>query len=169
MRRLAAIISGRSPRAALAAVRPVLYLDVDGVLLPLSNGEWPSERLRVGPFYVHVPTDLRTLVPKLHDAFEIVWATSWNEEANREVAPLVGLPELPALDVTAHYRKLELVSRHAGEERTIAWVDDRLEPAAWSWASARSGRSLLIRPQSRRGLTPEHVVELLAFAAAPPG
>lgn len=146
----------------------MLYLDVDGVLLPLAKGDWQSERLRVGPFYVHVPTDLRVLVPTLHAAFEIVWATSWNEEANREVAPLVGLPTLPALDVTAHHRKLELVRGHAGEQRTIAWVDDRLEPAAWSWAGSRSGRSLLIKPESRRGLTPEHVADLLAFAADGP-
>lgn len=147
-------------------MRPVLYLDVDGVLLPLAKGTRPSERLRVGPFWVHVPLDLRELVPALHAAFEIVWATSWNDEANVEVAPIVGLPQLPTLDVTAHFRKLELVSAHAGEERAIAWVDDRLEPAAWEWAGARSGRSLLVRPDSRWGLTPEHVAELLAFARA---
>ncbi|MBM3678669.1 MAG: hypothetical protein FJW96_12430 [Actinobacteria bacterium] len=147
-------------------MRPTLYLDVDGVLLPLGNGARQSERLRVGPFYVHFPTELRQLVPALHAAFEIVWATSWCEEANREVAPLVGLPALPALDVTAHWRKLELVSAHAGIDRPIAWVDDRLEPEAWEWADARPGASLLVRPESRRGLTPEHVDELLGFASA---
>ena len=145
-------------------MRPLLYLDVDGVLLPLARGDRPSERVRVGPFYVDVPVDLRVLVPRLHEAYEIVWATSWCDEANREVAPLVGLPELPVLEVTAHFRKLELVRAHAGEEQPIAWVDDRLEPPAWEWAGARAGRSLLIRPESRFGLTPEHVDELLAFA-----
>ena len=145
-------------------VKPLLYLDVDGVLLPLGKGDWASERIRVGPFYVHVARDLRMIVTRLHAAFEVVWATSWCEEANREVGPLVGLPRLPALDVTAHFRKLELVRTHAGEERAIAWVDDRLEPAAWEWAGGRVGSSLLLKPESRRGLTPAHADELLSFA-----
>ncbi len=80
-----------------------------------------------------------------------MWATSWCEEANVEVAPLVGLPRLPALEVTAHWRKLELVRDHAGEESPMAWVDDRLEPEALTWGEAREGRSLLIKPDSRVG------------------
>lgn len=145
-------------------MRPRLYLDVDGVLLPLGKGDWESDRRQVGPFYVHLPRDLPRLVAELHAAFEIVWATSWCEEANREVGPLVGLPTLPALDVTAHWRKLALVSAHAGPEAPIAWVDDRLEPEAWEWAASRQGPAHLVRPESRRGLTPEHVETLLAFA-----
>jgi hypothetical protein len=147
-------------------VKPTLYLDVDGVLLPLGPGERPTERVRVGPFYVNIPLDLRGLVAALHDVFHIVWATSWCEEANREVAPLLGLPALPVLDVTAHWRKLELVSAHAGESAPLAWVDDRLEPEARAWAASRRGESLLIRPDARHGLTPSQVDELLAFAAA---
>jgi HAD domain in Swiss Army Knife RNA repair proteins len=146
-------------------VKPSLYLDVDGVLLPLGKGAWESDRIRVGPFYVHLPRDLHRLVPELHAVFEIVWATSWCEEANVEVGPLLGLPPLPALEVTAHWRKLELVRAHAGEGTPFAWIDDRLEPEAVEWAGRREGPSLLIRPESARGLTPEHVAELLAFAA----
>jgi hypothetical protein len=146
-------------------VRPTLYLDVDGVLLPLGKGDWEADRIQVGPFYVHLPRALRAQLPLLHEAFEIVWATSWCEEANVEVAPLLGLPRLPVLEVSAHWRKLELVRDHAGQDAHIAWVDDRLEPEALAWGSARPGRSLLIKPDSRRGLTPDHVDQLLAFAS----
>jgi hypothetical protein len=35
-------------------VKPALYLDVDGVVLPLGRGNGDCDRLRVGPFVVDV-------------------------------------------------------------------------------------------------------------------
>src|SRR3990172_10330 len=62
-------------------------------------------------------------------------------------------PALPVLPVTAHGRKLELVRAHAGEDRAIAWIDDRLEPEAFAWADARPGPAVRLGPRSGPGNT----------------
>lgn len=145
-------------------MRPVLYLDVDGVLLPLGLGRnGDTDRLRVGPFHVDVYRDIRARLRLVLDVFDVVWSTSWCDDANRDVAPIVGLPLLPVLPVTAHWRKLSLVREHAGEERPIAWIDDRLEREAFAWAEARPGPALLLRPPSDIGLTGADLDAILAF------
>ena len=72
---------------------------------------------------------------------------------------------MPVLPVSAHWRKLELVRAHAGEQRAIAWIDDRLEPDAFAWANAREGPSLLLAPDSSTGMTSGHLKDLRGFGA----
>jgi hypothetical protein len=150
-------------------MKPTLYLDVDGVVLPLGRGNGSCDRLRVGPFIVDVPRLIRSRLVTLLDVYDVVWATSWRDDANAEVAPTVGLPPLPVLPVDAHWRKLELVRAHAGEERAIAWIDDRLEPEAFTWAEARPGPSLLLAPDAATGMTTRHLDDLVSFAASSSG
>lgn len=145
-------------------MRPTLYLDVDGVVLPLGLGRnGDTDRLRVGPFHVDVCRDIRARLRLVLDVFDVIWSTSWCEDANRDVAPILGFPELPVLPVTAHWRKLSLVQEHAGDERPLAWIDDRLEREAFAWAEARSGPALLVRPPSHVGLTGKDLDEVLTF------
>src|SRR4051812_11032539 len=79
-----------------AAERPILFLDVDGPLIPF--GEGAREPLThegnpllgrldptVGPRLLALPCDP-------------VWATTWRHEANDTIAPLLGLPRLPVVD-----------------------------------------------------------------------
>ena len=134
------------------------------MLLPLGPGRpEESDAARAGPFHVFVSRQLRARLPALLDLFDIVWATSWCDDANRDVAPLLGLPGLPVLPVTAHWRKLSLVREAAGDERPIAWADDRLEEDAHAWARDRTGPTLLIVPHGKQGLTTAHVDDLVAF------
>lgn len=135
--------------------RPILYLDVDGPLNPFAakphrrpegyethrllppswvarcREMYPGRRvkeLRVWLNPAHGPQLLA-----LADRFELVWATTWEHDANEWIAPRIGLPELPVVEWATSkrfgpdgtfFKTAELV-QHAGG-RPFAWVDDDL-------------------------------------------
>ena len=88
--------------ASGAGERPLLFLDVDGTLLPfgLPPGQYP---VFAGPVGEGVSPLLARLDPG-HGArllalpCDLVWATAWEHEANEVVAPRLGLPELPVVE-----------------------------------------------------------------------
>lgn len=107
--------------------RPVLALDVDGVLNPsgsLSNLDPGCELHRIEIPACDVPDsplvsgsgtrDLSTTValnPSLHGAwitrlrgeYDVVWATTWEHTANTHLAPLLGIDPLPVgISVTTY-------------------------------------------------------------------
>lgn len=98
----------------------------------------------------------------------LVWATTWEDEANTEIASRIGLPTLPVVKwpepSDAHDREDQwfglcwktrtLVEWADG--RPFAWVDDEISDADRDWVSAHHrGRALLHHVQSFRGLTSE--------------
>jgi hypothetical protein len=160
--------------------RPLLLLDVDGVLNPWLMPRLPAgyQEHRIGQFDVvlagwHGPALLRLC----RDAgLELVWATTWEEDANREIAPRVGLPaDLPwipfkaqEVDLFTETRKLPAVQRWV-EDRACAWIDDDLGFDAWTWAAKRTGAgipTLLVQPSPGRGLIREHLDAIEAWVAA---
>lgn len=78
----------------------------------------------------------------------LVWATTWLEDANTEIAPRLGLPDLPVVTwpepTGAHEREDQwfglcwktrtLVVWAAG--RPFAWVDNEITDADRDWVSA---------------------------------
>jgi hypothetical protein len=79
-----------------------LSIDVDGVLNPFA-----VRRGVVPPgFEEHAIQGYRVLLNRRHgellmglaDRFELVWATTWEADANREIGARIGLPELPFLE-----------------------------------------------------------------------
>jgi hypothetical protein len=108
---------------------------------------------------------------RLSDAYELVWATGWEEKANEYLPHLLSLdvPELPivtfdtgAVFGSAHW-KLDALNEFA-RGRPAAWVDDFLDDECERWADGRSEPTLLVRTESHTGLTDELVDELLAWA-----
>lgn len=138
------------------AAPPILFLDVDGPLLPFGDGvPGPPGLARLdplhGPWLASLPC-------------EPVWATTWMDEANAEIAPLLGLPPLrvaawpddpvtEAADARAglHWKTRGLVAL-AGD-RPFAWVDDEIGEADREWVARRHPRALLHRVDPRHGLT----------------
>jgi hypothetical protein len=159
--------------------RPLLLLDVDGVLNPwLMRKLPPGYRWHeIGIFDLVLATWHGPAILELceESQLELVWATTWEEKANLEISPRVGLPtDLPWItfadsgyDEFAETRKLAPVQRFVGE-RPCVWIDDDLWSDAWVWAVRRREAgipTLLVQPQPDRGLVRAHLQEITRWAA----
>jgi hypothetical protein len=153
--------------------RPLLVLDVDGVLLPylpnLYRGPAPQgfHDARAWGFRLWVPEHLPPALPTLAQRFEVVWCTDWEHAANDEARGLFGLPELPVLPARrqqAGWWKLAAVAKYAGE-RPLAWADDQMSSTARRWASSRNAPTLLLAPRPDRGLSARQLALITRFAS----
>jgi HAD domain in Swiss Army Knife RNA repair proteins len=155
---------------------PILFVDVDGVISLF--GFAPDVGQLPGPLHwidgvAHcIPAQVGQRLTRLADAFELVWATGWEERANEHLPHLLQLPfrELPALTFdgravfgSAHW-KVDAISDYAGN-RPAAWVDDNLNETCHMWAKTRAAPTLLVETNPSEGLTDEHVDALLEWAA----
>ncbi|MFC4373306.1 HAD domain-containing protein [Nocardia halotolerans] len=131
--------------------KPLLYLDVDGVLNPwrakpekrpagyethrLTPAAWlaeyPSPPRRVKPLRVWLNPEHGPKLLALGEVFDLWWATTWEHDANTQIGPLIGLPELPVVEWRStkrfgpdgvFWKTAELVEHAAG--RPFVWVDD---------------------------------------------
>ncbi|MEV7990723.1 HAD domain-containing protein [Streptomyces sp. NPDC086077] len=142
----------------------LLFLDIDGTLLPFGAADpCPAYGTRLArsagnPLLSRVDPALGPRLRAL--GCEVVWATTWMEEANELMAPWLGLPPLPAVDWPEeaerpgrlHWKTRPLVAWAAG--RPFVWLDDEIKAADRDWVSAHHpARALLHRVNHQVGLT----------------
>ncbi|MGW7820274.1 HAD domain-containing protein [Streptomyces puniciscabiei] len=143
-----------------AAERPILFLDVDGPLIPFGASYGSSTPVDQGnPLLDRLDPGIGPRLLAL--GCQLVWATTWMEDANDAVAPRLGLPKLPVLewpDTGAgdgprglHWKTCPLVEWADG--RPFIWVDDEIGAMDRLWVDARHpGPSLLHRVDPAQGL-----------------
>ena len=153
--------------------RPLLLVDVDGVLNPWLADScpdgyneydfFPDERVLLSPGHGEM---LNSLAP----AYELVWATAWEHRANQLICPVLEMPELPVIEFALDgrdpfFRKLPAVIDAIGE-RPCAWIDDEHQPDHYAWALQRAFPTLLLDIDPAEGLTREVVATLTDWAAS---
>jgi hypothetical protein len=84
--------------------RPLLFVDVDGTLLPCSPAPLPSAPQGWNGWQ-SLPNPQLAKLDRRHGSrllalqCDLVWATAWMQDANEVIAPLLGLPQLPVADL----------------------------------------------------------------------
>lgn len=139
---------------------------------------------RVWPLWVATP--VLEFLTEMHESgkVEVRWHTTWREDAARSLAPTLGLPDFPMQEAAefdapaptgyggvkrgSTWWKLPAAERVVRDEgRRLVWTDDdiALERARYGLGKAFDSEDiLLVAPDVRTGLTPQHLEAVRDFA-----
>jgi len=150
--------------------RPYLLVDVDGVLNAITTSAergrliykegWVHKwaELPIGRFRLLCNPACGPLLTRLaaDTGAELAWGTTWEDDANTWVGPLVGLPVLPVAPVSGYRSKADGVVPWTNG-RPFVWFDDQLSVALRTAELAADRPHLVVETDPSVGLTAEHI------------
>lgn len=167
--------------------RPVLYVDVDGVLNVFQSFDHKGEKFTANGYQIRVPSGVRKRIARLSEHFQMAWGTAWEHKAPRYLSPhlgfgadwpvadyfnkLHGTTTLPlgvklsdALGEGRTWKLAGLLEHAATHEQPFAWLDDDLGSdayAAFAQITASGRPAMLSQTDPAFGLTDGHVEALI--------
>ncbi|MET8560282.1 HAD domain-containing protein [Streptomyces flaveolus] len=173
---------------------PYLLLDIDGVFISFPNADGstpathachnvvPTGRSADNPVTVWLHPDRGRLLMDVirTDLVTPVWCTSWRQDATTLIGPLLGLPDLPHVDLprpqitTSHPNGYLWKRDHVDAwlaDAPAVWIDDDFTSLDHAWATERTAKgtpTLLVQPDPHLGLQPKHLTEVATWASQLP-
>jgi hypothetical protein len=163
--------------------KPILFLDVDGVLIPYGQAETVPDSATVALLGPDSDDWMLARIDPAHGprllalGCELVWATGWEDQANDDISPRVGLPRLPVVAWSSfelgrgspglHWKTRDLIAYADG--RPFVWVDDELRGPDRDWVAwHHPGPALLHAINSHVGLTQADIGSITEWLARLP-
>ena len=155
-------------------MKPIILLDIDGVLNPALRSR--PGAVRPDPL---LSCEKKALVRRLARSGRIAWVSTWQADFTADLEGQLDL-EVEPLRVTLLIRdaddreptpKLRSVTRwlarmhDAGDADwdSVVWIDDVLGPDARKWAHAHHQPVLLEKPAPDTGLAETHIIAVEVF------
>lgn len=146
--------------------KPVLFLDVDGVLNVFSNDEADILKRRIelsGDRWPHPFHPTKYTLPFMRWAwknFDVLWCTCWMEDAN-VIAKWAGLPERPCVATSkmggSDFKLTGAKLFREKDKRPVLWIEDGLFKETDDWV-AEQENFFYIHTSFRKGVTKKHAL-----------
>jgi hypothetical protein len=160
--------SAKSIHLISTTKKPVILLDVDGVINILGSGKiWrdmQTKKVASDGEIIDVcySPSMIDSINKWHARADIKWLTNWDEEAKLSLSPALGLYQFKMARTNDHHEtKIETANRIAqevGDKTLMIWIDSEIETLCDTPEMKKMytrPNTLLISPDW--GLSPEEV------------
>ncbi len=119
-----------------SVLTPLVFLDIDGVVNDLNSlfngGVKGINKIKANSYFVHIPDYMPELIQLLVEHNEVVWLTTWRENANDEIREHLGIPPLQVLTDGGTERSVrwkpaaayEMADKALKNSRQVWWIED---------------------------------------------
>lgn len=118
-----------------------VFLDVDGVINSLNhlfthgdiNFDSPTFPYKANGYTVWVPDYMSELIQSIHKSTDLYWLTTWREEANNWISPILAIPNnIPVITDSTRERSVSwkfgaarpVAQRLHEQGQKIYWIED---------------------------------------------